>query len=238
MLTRSRIVASASALAGEPPNCPMPEGIPEFLRYETLADLESAFLTDLNLSPEDRTVSSTTVNLQVDNRDFSLPGSNIETPCYVSVTSSDSPEPWLRARDVEITNLSQLNQNYRERKLAIAFYSDKPRQAKVSWNPTGLETLTIWYDRSPQTDPSPDQATFTIADGYLPLLKLMLGAQMLEMMGRPIGTMLASRIDRGLKQWEKYVKRNRQTGCVEKAQWAPKRARSGAGIWTSEFPIS
>jgi len=236
MLTRSRLIADSSSFAGEPPTTPVPDGVPEALRFSLLADLETELIRDANLATEDRYVSSTPVQLQIDTRDFVLSGANIESPCYVSVISSDMPAPWNRDRDVDITNLTQLNQNYREGKLAVAFYSDRPRRGRVSWNPTGLETLTVWYDKSPQVDPSVDQATMTITDSYLPLLKLLLAAQMLELMKQPIGNMLKSRIQRGLSQWEKYTKRNRQSGTVEKSSWAPTR-RTGRGPWNSEFPI-
>lgn len=237
MLTRSRVINDASAMAGSPANTPMPDGIPEHVRWFTLADLETSLILDGNLSPENRFVSSTPVQLQAQVQDFLLPGASIESPCYVQVTIDDSPVWWPRSPDVEITNLSQINQNIREGRLAVAFYDQNPIKGKVSWLPIGTETLTVWYDRSPVTDPSADQAQFIITTGYVPLLKLMLAAQMMEMMGKPIGTMLTARITRGLAQWEKYTKRNRQPGCVEKPVFQSRRSRYQQGVWTSEFPV-
>lgn len=239
MLTRSRIIADASALCGEPNTSPLPEGIPESTRYFLVSDLETELTRDLNLSPTDHLISSTPVQLGVQEQDFIVPGSNVESPCYVSVTIDDAPLWWPRSPDVEITNLAQINQNILEGRLAVAFY-DQNRKGRVSWLPLGTETLTVWYDRSPQTDPSPDQSQFTITTSYVPLLKLMLAAQMLELMGKPIGAMLMSRISRGLQQWEKYVRRNRQPGTIEKVNGLTalrSRSRYGRNIWSSEFPV-
>jgi hypothetical protein len=236
LLTRSRIIDDASQLAGGPNNSPVPDGVPESLRFILAADLETEMIRDLNQSPEDHLVSSVPIQLNYQQQDFIVPGSNVESPCYVSVKVIDPPVWWPNTSDVEITNLSQLTQNFRERRIACAFYDQRPIKGKVSWLPLGTETLTVWYDRSPITDPSPDQATFTITDSYVPLLKLLLAAQMMEMTGKPIGAFLMSRIDRGMKQWEKYVKRNRQPGTVTKASWIDSRRRSG-GYYPNEFLV-
>lgn len=231
MLTRSRLISDASAIAGGPANSPLPDGVPESLRFTTASELEVELCRDLALSPEMRLVSSTPIQLQVENQDFTLPAGDLEAATYVSVSTADG-----QPRDVDITNLSQLNINRQEGRLAVGFYGERPQRGRVSWIPTGTETLTVWYDRSPQTDPSPDQATFTITDSYLPLLKLMLAAQMLEFTGKTVGPVLAARISRGLKQWLKFVDRNRQSGVVEKSSWSPK-SQQGPGIWSSEFPV-
>lgn len=236
MLTRSRIVSDASALAGNPPDTPQPDGIPASVRFFIAADLETELIRDLNLSPEDHLVSSVPIQLSYQQQEFIVPGSNVESPCYVSVKVVDPPVWWPNTSDVEITNLSQLTQNFRERRIACAFYDQRPIKGKVSWLPLGTETLTVWYDRSPQTDPSPDQSTFTITDGYLPLLKLLLAAQMMEMMGKPVGKIMEGRIDRGMKQWEKYVKRSRQPGTISKPSWIDSRRRSG-GYYPNEFLV-
>lgn len=239
MITRSRIISGASGLAGEPPNGPLPSGVPEWLRFETAADLETELIRDLNLSSENRTLASTPVNLTLDSQDFTVPGGGaVETVAYVSVVTSDLQPPWITPQDVDITNLSLINDARRDGKLKVAFYSDRPQQGRVSWIPQGNEVLTIWYDKSPQTDPSPDQSTFTITDSYLPLLKLLLAAQMLELMNKPIGAMLQSRITRGLEQWREFVNRTRNQGVIQKTAWRPGRyMERGRGPWTSEFPV-
>lgn len=236
MITRSRLISDASSIAGNPPNTPVPDGIPESDRFVWAADLEVELIRDLNLSPEDRLVSSVPVQLNVQNQDFVVPGSNVESPCYVSVAITDPPLWWPNSADIEITNLAQINQNIREGRLAVAFYDQRPIRGRVSWQPLGTETLTVWYDRSPQTDPSPDLSTFIITDSYVPLLKLMLAAQMREAMEKPIGTMLMARITRGLDQWSKYVRRNRQPGTVVKPSFIDSLRRRG-NQWSSEFPL-
>jgi hypothetical protein len=86
----------------------------------------------------------------------------------------------------------------------------------LSWTPRAGETLTVWFDRSPNTDPSAEQSTFTITDSYVPHLKLMLAAQMLEMMNKKPGPVLTTRIAKGVEQWEEFVASGRQQGVVDK----------------------
>jgi len=221
MLTRSRIISDASGYAGEPPDEPLPTGVPEWMRYAIAADLETELLRELNLSAENRTLSSYQLRLQAGNREFTVGQPDFENASFATLSMNSNPN--ASPASIDITNLSLLPGITDDGRRAIAFYSDKPQRGMVSWMPSGDETITIWYDRSPQTDPSVDQATFTIAASYVPLLKLQLAAQMLELMNKPIGVMLASRISRGLKQWEKFVKASKQQGVIQKTPWRPGR---------------
>jgi hypothetical protein len=224
MLTRSRIIAGASAIAGEPPNEPQPGGVPEWLRYETAADLETELLRDENLSAANRTLASYEVRLAKDQREFAVTQPGLEDPVAVSMRYHDNTQ--LRPLDIEISNIVLMSDNERESKRAIAFYSDKPQQGMVSWKPLGTEILRFWYDRSPETAPDADKSTFTITESYVPLLKLLLAASMLEMMGKAPGAMLASRIQRGMDQWKRYVKNGKQQGVIKKTpSFKPSRYR-------------
>lgn len=229
MLTRSRIVSSASALAGEPADEPLPRGVPESLRFETAADIETELLRDLNNSTENRAMAKVPVRLQPQNREFTLPQSGLEDAAYISLSFDESPN--VTPIPVNITTASMVDAEARDGRRSIGFYGDKPQTGITSWLPSGTETLTIWYDKSPATDPSADQSTFTIAQSYVPLLKLLLAAQMLEWMGKPLGAMLMGRISRGLEQWKDYVTNGKQQGIVEKHAWRPGRYNSGGSQW-------
>lgn len=229
MLTRSRIITGASALAGDPPNEPLPGGVPEWLRYETAADLETELMRDMNLSAENRTLSSYPVQLQQGSQEFTLAQPNLERVSYVSMTFVDSTD--MQPIDVEIGNVATIYGSGRDGRRVVAFYDDAPQRGIVSWQPSGNESLRLWYDRSPVTDPSADQANFTIATSYVPLLKLLLAAAMMEMLGKDIGKMLMSRITRGMKQWEKFVRDSGQQGIVQKTPWRPGRYGRESSQW-------
>lgn len=237
MLTRSRIITGASALAGDPPNEPLPGGVPEWLRYETAADLETELMRDMNLSAENRTLSSYPVQLRQGSREFVISQPGVERVSYVSMTFNDNRD--TVPIGIEIGNVATIDGSASDGRRVIAFYDDAPQRGIVSWQPSENESLRVWYDRSPITDPSADQANFAIAASYVPLLKLLLAAAMKEMLGQEIGKMLMGRITRGMKQWEKFVRDNGQQGVVHKAGWSPTRySRAGRGQWASEFPVS
>src|SRR5688500_14979760 len=128
MLSRSRIISGASAIAGEPPNEPLPGGVPEHLRFETCADIETELIRDLNLSTENRTIASTPIHLTGDSQDFALPGGlAVETPAFVSLSSANADPNFPNfpeSLDIEITNLSLLNDAYQDGKRKVAFYGD------------------------------------------------------------------------------------------------------------------
>lgn len=217
MLTRSRVIAGASGYAGEPPDEPLPTGIPHWLRYEMAAEIETELLRDHNLSVQNRTMSRVPLHLAAGQREVALPSADLEDPVFV--TMSRENEPNLVPIPVEISNVVLSSTDARLGKPTISFYDDKPQRGILSWVPDGGETLTVWYDRSPPTDPSAEQSTFRIQNSYVPLLKLLLAAQMLEMLKQPIGEMLKSRIARGMAQWEKFVKSGKQEGLVEKTTY-------------------
>lgn len=200
------------------------------LRFSIAADFETELVRDLNLSTQGRTMAKVPVYLYSGTREFTLPQSGLEDPVYVTSTSEGAddsiPTP------VEIGNISNLDSDAYDGRRVVAFFSDKPQRGMVSWMPSGAETLSIWYDRSPSTDPGPDQSTFSITDSYVPLLKLLLAGQMLELMGKPLGEMLKNRIARGLKQWEKFAKNGKQQGTVKKSTFRPGRFQGG-NIWSA-----
>lgn len=224
MITRSRLIAGASGIAGEPPDEPLPTGVPHWLRYETAADLETELMRDINLSAENRTMASYTVRLGNGQREFTVSQPRLENAAFVSLSYPDQPN--RQPIDVEIGNVALIGDDERRGKRTVSFYDDKPQRAILSWSPGDNEELRIWYDRTPNTDPSAEQSTFTIADAYVPLLKLLLAATMLEMMNKPLGELLKARITSGREQWKKFVKNSRQQGIVQKTpHYTPRGAR-------------
>lgn len=213
MLTRSRVIAGASGLAGEPPDEALPTGIPMWLRFEMAADMETEMIRDLNLSVQNRTMDRKQIQLNGDSREFTLPQSGLENPVYITVGRVGTD---ANPVEVDISNIALLEKDSRDARRTVGFYGDNPQRGVLSWTPNAGDTLTVWYDRSPNTDPSADQATFTITDSYVPHLKLMLAAQMLEMLGKKPGPVMASRIAKGMQQWEQFVSSGRQQGVVDK----------------------
>lgn len=204
-----------------------------WLRFETAADIETELTRDLNLSPQNRTMSKFPMRLTPNSREFQINQMGLEDPVYVSLSRDGEPD--LIPLDIRIGDISMINSVARDGRLAVAFYGDKPQRGITSWTPDGTETITVWFDRSPDTDPSAEQATFTITDSYVPLLKLLLAAQMLELMKQPIGKILESRISNGMAQWKQYARRGKQQGVIKKTAYRPGRYRERGTNW-SAFP--
>jgi hypothetical protein len=228
-LTRSRVVAGASGFAGEPPDEPLPTGVPMWLRFEIVADLETELMREANLSTQNRTMSKVPVRLIAGNREFSLPGIGIEDAAYITLNTEGTAS--LVPLPIEISDISVVEADAGIGRRTVAFTSDKPQRGLLSWVPGNDETLTIWYDRSPVTDPSADLQTFSITDSYVPLLKLLLAAQMIELMKQPLGEVLRSRIARGMKQWDKFVRKGKQQGIIKKTSYRSQLHNQGASQW-------
>lgn len=202
-----------------------------WLRYEIAADIETELVRDMNLSTANRTLAKFPVYLHGGQREFTISQAGLEDPAYVSMTVEGGSE--MVPLPIEIGNVATLDHDALDGRRVVAFFDDNPQRGIVSWEPNGSETLQIWYDRSPATDPSPEQSNFTISDSYVPLLKLLLAAQILELLKQPIGELLKNRIARGLKQWEKFVKSGKQQGIVRKTVgFRPERFRVG-GNWSA-----
>ena len=235
-LTRSRVIAGASGLAGEPADEPLPGGVPMWLRYEIVADIETELLRDLNQSIQNRTMAKTPIRLRPNQREFTLPQSGLENATYISLSIDGNPN--VIPESIDITNVSTIDMDAREGRRTIAFFDDKPQRGFTSWLPTGREVLTVWFDRSPDTNPSAEQSTFRITDSYVPLLKARLAAHMLELLKQPIGPMLTSMIARGMSQWQQFVERGQQQGVVEKPTWRGSMRQEPTGWWDTEFKIN
>lgn len=235
MTTRSRIIAGASMLAGEPENIPLPAGIPHSLRYELCCDVEIGLLRDLNLSDQHRAVSSFPVPLPPRNREITINQADFESPAYVQVLFNPSDYRW---QDVEIVNVGSLEEEYRARHFAIAFYDNNPQKAMLSWEPSlnMQETLRIWYDRSPVEDPDKD-GTSDIDYSYISHLKLQLAAQFMELLGKTPGPVMTARLLKGEQQWRKFVNMSRQAGLASKLPWKPNYGKYRRNQWAADMII-
>lgn len=236
MTTRSRIISGASALCGQLENIPIPQGVPMSTRYEVCCDLEIELLRDLNLSTENRAVGSFPVPLPPGSRNITITNPEMETPCFVQVQFNSSDIRW---QDVQIVNLGSLEREYLAGHLAIAFYDNNPQQAMLSWEPslsTG-ETLRVWFDRSPVEDPEMTGQT-DIDFSYVGYLKLMLAAQLMELIGKAPGPVMSARLVRSEGQWQRFVKQSRQQGLAEKIPWRGMRSQRGRrGPWAADMII-
>lgn len=202
-----------------------------WLRYEMAADIETELTRDMSLSTANRTMAKFPLRLQPGQREFTLSQPGLEDPAYISMTFEGGAE--YVPVPVEISNVATLDRDAQDGRRTVAFFADRPQTGITSWIPDGSETLQVWYDRSPDTDPSPEQSTFTITESYVPLLKLLLAAQMLELLKQPIGELLKNRIARGLKQWEKFARSGKQQGIIKKTVgFKPERFRAG-NIWAA-----
>lgn len=219
MATRSRIISGARALAGEPQDCPLEDGgLPMSLSYETAYDYETSMLNDLNLSDQNRTVRK--VDISLNGETFVTGQSDFGEPTYAQliIDPGDTFFP-----SVDIVNLTSLNESRLNGRYAVAFYGDT-QEGEVSWIGEPPQQLRLWYDRLPEEDGLISDRP-SISSAYHPHLKLQLAALWLELMGKPIkrDSALASMIDKGEKQWQKYSRLSRGQGLVTKVPFNPHR---------------
>jgi hypothetical protein len=109
--------------------------------------------------------------------------------------------------------------------LAVAFYGTPPK-GETSWTAESGQRLRVWYERGGSDTPVLAETT-EIGGLYDSYLKLQAAAQCRELMGLPVGPVLASRLGRGEGQWKKYVNRSRSSGLADKTPvWTPGRFRN------------
>jgi hypothetical protein len=227
MTTRSRLSSGVRTLCGSPPDAPVEAGgLPEYVIYEVLTDVESSMLIDINLSDQNRRVQSKSVSLQSDGYDFAVNSSSLSVPSFAQIRYGT--DAWQEP--VDIVNLASVDRAAQDGRLAVAFYGT-PLRARLSWMPQSGEnnTLTLWFDRTIDGDGALTDEP-AIEDAYTVHMKLQAAAQCLELMNKPVGDVLKVRIAKGEDQWKKYVRMNGQQGVVRKSSSHPR-----AGRRRSEF---
>lgn len=212
-VAKDRLVSGVRTLCGEPPDCALQDGgLPSHLIFETLNDIESSMLRDLDLSTSNRRVGSMEPGLSTDQDSFTLSAPDFHSPSYVYLQTDPSSNIWY---PVEIVEHSSLGEMTLQGKLAVAF-SGSPPTGYISWLPDSQHTLKIWYERSGNDDPRLSDTT-DIGSIYDEYLKLQAVAQCLEYMKREVGDVLKARIVKSEMQWQKFVNRGTQRGLGVKA---------------------
>lgn len=219
MTTRSRLSFGVRTLCGDPPDAPLPDGLPEHTVYEVMQGVEAQMLIDLNLSDQNRRVVSKTINLSADTHDFAVNAGNLSVPAFAEV-KLDPADQW--PTPVDIVNRASIGRAGLDGRYAVAFYGD-PLRAALSWipQPGDRHTLTLWYDRTVDVDGALGDSP-PIEDAYAEHLKLQAAAQCRELMKLEVGPVLAARISKGEAQWQKYVRQNGQQGVIKKPSSHPR----------------
>jgi hypothetical protein len=221
MTTRSRISSGVRTYCGGPPDEPLESGgLPEYLIYEVLTDVEGQMLIDLNLSDQNRRVQSKPVTLKPNEYDFAVNSSTLSVPAFAQLRINPTdryPCP------VDIVNMASIDRAGADGQLAVAFYGT-PLRCRLSWIAGESQTLTLWFDRTIDLDGALP-AEPAIEDVYTVHLKLQAAAQCRELMDKPVGEVLTARIVKGEQQWKKYVRLNGQQGVAQKASSHPRAGR-------------
>jgi hypothetical protein len=209
-------------LCGDPPDAPLPEGLPSHTIYEVLQGVESSMLIDLNLSDQNRRVVSKTINLTANTYDFAVNAGNLSMPAFAEVTL-DPSEAW--PTPVDIVNRASIGRAGTDGRMAVAFYGN-PLRAALSWIPQSGDrhALTLWYDKTVDVDGALSDSP-PIEDAYAEHLKLQAAAQCRELMKLDVGAVLASRVSKGERQWQQHVKQNGQQGVIKKPSSHPRTGR-------------
>lgn len=210
---RDRLISSVRTLCGEPPDCVLDAGgLPSSLIWETLLDVESSMLRDLDLSTANRRVSKMDIDLTTDQEEFLVPQYDFHAPSYVSLQTDPSSTAWWPVEIVEHSSLGQATANGR---LAIAF-SGSPPTGYFSWAPDGQQVLRVWYERGGDDNQTLAGST-DVGNLYDEHLKTQAAAQCREYLKMEVGVILKARLVKSEMQWQKYVNRGHQRGLGSKA---------------------
>lgn len=220
-VTRSRLVGEVYEYCGNPDDRPLNEkGLPQQFVFQVLTETEDEMLRDLELSDQGRRIAKQEVQLNTDDFEFSL-NDDTASPSYVTLNTDSSSNLWM---PVDIVTPSALLQASMDGRLAVSFRGTPP-VGEVSWSPDSTHTLNIWYERSGNDDPQLAAST-DLGNLYDSYLKLRTAAQCREIMGMEIGNVMATRLVRSEKQWQRHVNKGSQKGQEYKTRvFTPRRLR-------------
>src|SRR6266508_2067670 len=227
---KERLMSGVRTLCGEPPDSPLPEGLPSHLIFETLNDIESSMLRDLDLGTANRRVASEDIHLSEEQEDFPFPNFDFHSPSYVYLQTDPSTNIWW---PVEIVEHSSLGEATAQGKLAVAF-SGSPPIGYFSWMPDGQQVLRVWYERAGNDDPLLADST-DIGNLYDEYLKNQAAAQCREFLKMEVGNVLKARIVKSERQWQKFVNRGTQRGLGAKAPAYRRYGQRAPGIDRTRF---
>lgn len=191
------------------------------LALDVLTGIEDEMLRDLDLSDQNRRVEK--FELRLNSATFTVPRADYSASAYayLQLDSDRDSSLWY---PVEVTNHGAVNQARLDGRLAVGFYGTPPK-GEVSWEPDSGETLRVWYDRSDEDVPLMSGET-EVGSLYDSFLALQAGAQCRELMKLDVGPVLASRLSKGQRQWERSVSSSRQQGTIAKPPvFLPRRHR-------------
>jgi hypothetical protein len=216
---RSRLVGEVYEYCGNPDDRPLAEkGLPQQFVFQVLSETEDEMLRDLELSNQGRRIDKQEVNLATDEFEFTL-NDDAASPSYVTLQTDPSSTVWF---PVEIVIPSALAQASAEGQFAVAF---RGLSGEVSWQPDASHVLKVWYERSGNDEPRLAEST-ELGNLYDSYLKLRTAAQCREIMGLPIGDVMASRLSGSERQWQRFVTKGAQKGAGYKTRvFTPARLR-------------
>lgn len=207
--TRASLASSVRLLCGELPDCPISEGgLPSNLIFEELSNIEAELLRDLDLSIQNRRVRMEEIPLSsLDS--FTVGASNFQAPTAAYLMTPTASDFWY---PVELTTTEALPEATAAGRLAIAFSAGT---GYFSWLPEGGQTLRLWYERSDSNTPLLATGT-ELASLYDEYLKIQCAAQCRQYLKLDLGSVLTARLERGEKQWQRFVNRSNQRGSAQK----------------------
>ena len=209
-VTRHSLLNSVRTLCGEPPDLPLPKGLPSNLIFEELTSIEAEMLRDLDLSTQSQRVGKMEISLSNGDEEFSITASDFNAYAYAYLQTDGTTNEWY---PVEIIDPSGLIQAGQAGRLAIGVIG---QTGYLSWIPEGAQNLRIWYERNGEDQPELSAST-ELGNLYDQYLKLQTAAQCREHLGLKIGEVLGGRLARSEAQWNKYVNRGRQRGVGAKS---------------------
>lgn len=218
--SRERLVSAVRTLCDEPPDAPLPDGLPSSLIFETLTTIEDEMLRDLDLSQHSRRVSSEDISLTQDTSTFDINVFDFHAPSYVYLQTSQSLNEWF---PVEIVNHPTLLNAAANGAMAVAFYGN-PLAGEVNWIPESGQRLRLWYERGANDEPTLADTT-ELGALYDSHLKLQTAAQCRELMKLDVGPVLRARLTRSESQWKQFTQRSNQRGTGAKSPVSPWRQR-------------
>lgn len=218
-VTRQWLKNSVRTLCGEPPDLPLPAGLPDNLIFAELTSIETEMLRDLDLSAQSRRVDKMEVSLSAEQDEFTISASDFNAPAFAYLQTDVNSNAWYPVEIVDHAGLVQAGINGT---LAVSVVGTT---GYTSWIPDGSHTLRFWYERNGMDDPGLAEST-ELGNLYDEYLKLQTAAQCKEHLGLKIGDVMIARLAKSERQWQRYVNRGRQRGVGHKAPvFLPSRMR-------------
>lgn len=208
-VTRQWLKNSVRTLCGEPPDLPLPNGLPDNLIFEELTSIETEMLRDLDLSSQSRRVGKIEVSLASEQEDFTITAGDFNAPAFVYLQTDVNSPVWYPVEIVDHAGLVQAGNN------GVLAVSAVGTTGYTSWIPDGSQTLRFWYERDGMDDPGLAEST-ELGNLYDEYLKLQTAAQCREHLGLKIGDVMMARLAKSERQWQRYVNRGRQRGTGSK----------------------